>query len=364
MSRKLRPPAGIYITTDDWKNSIIGNQGNNYIDLRIAETFLTLQPKSIYEKIHWSFIDESKQVSQSAFLAVLNNARVCRDSIITEDNHLLFDLSYEYLKKTEKHSIFHKRALPRLRKYSGEVAALTFSVVNYYHWLFDILVRFYLLELGNIQYDKIIISNQHNFKYQRETLDLFGVEYSKLFTCHKNFHLEANKIIVPSLVGYYGRMPKWACNYLRNKFLRYSSKVVGYERLFISREKAGQRNIVNEEQVLGVLKKYGFRKVILEELPVLEQINLFASAEAVVAPHGAGLANLVFCKPDTKVIELFSPNYVNVMYWRLCNHVELDYYYVIGEGESAPDYVDVSIKQENMDIDVRQLTDTLSLANL
>jgi capsular polysaccharide biosynthesis protein len=38
--------------------------------------------------------------------------------------------------------------------------------------------------------------------------------------------------------------------------------------------------------------------------PFRTHIEQFAAAAVVIAPHGAGLANLVFCAPGTTVIEL------------------------------------------------------------
>ena len=35
-----------------------------------------------------------------------------------------------------------------------------------------------------------------------------------------------------------------------------------------------------------------------------EQVDLFCNAEHIVGLHGAGLANIVFCQPGTRVIEL------------------------------------------------------------
>jgi capsular polysaccharide biosynthesis protein len=69
----------------------------------------------------------------------------------------------------------------------------------------------------------------------------------------------------------------------------------------------------------------------LESMSVIEQAALFSQAEIIIAPHGSGLTNLIFCQPNTKVIELFSPNYVYHCYWWISNLVELDYYYYIGE---------------------------------
>jgi capsular polysaccharide biosynthesis protein len=52
------------------------------------------------------------------------------------------------------------------------------------------------------------------------------------------------------------------------------------------------------------MRHHGFSTHMLEDLSFDEQITLFSQAEFVVAPHGAGLANLLFCQPGTKVLEL------------------------------------------------------------
>ena len=38
----------------------------------------------------------------------------------------------------------------------------------------------------------------------------------------------------------------------------------------------------------------------------MEQVELFYNAECIVGLHGGGFANIAFCKPGTKVIELRS----------------------------------------------------------
>ena len=40
-------------------------------------------------------------------------------------------------------------------------------------------------------------------------------------------------------------------------------------------------------------------------MSVVEQIKLFQGAQIIVAIHGAGLVNMIFSKPGTKVVELF-----------------------------------------------------------
>ena len=77
------------------------------------------------------------------------------------------------------------------------------------------------------------------------------------------------------------------------------------------------RRLVDEDAVLPGLERRGFVRIDPGTLGLQEQIDVFAGAEAVVAPHGAGLANLVFARPDVRVLELFAPSYVNPCYWQL-----------------------------------------------
>jgi len=114
--------------------------------------------------------------------------------------------------------------------------------------------------------------------------------------------------------------------------------------------------VLNEPQIVRLLSGYGFQKVVLESMPVAEQVRLFMSAETVVSAHGSGLTNLVFCHPRTKVLELFSPHYVNVLYWVLSNHVDLDYYYLIGQGERPPAGVDPHLVWDDINVNLEQLS--------
>ena len=58
---------------------------------------------------------------------------------------------------------------------------------------------------------------------------------------------------------------------------------------------------------------------------VAEQAALFASAEVVVAAHGAALANLVFARAGTAAIELIGTNTASDIYAFLAWRRGLDY---------------------------------------
>jgi capsular polysaccharide biosynthesis protein len=82
-------------------------------------------------------------------------------------------------------------------------------------------------------------------------------------------------------------------------------------RLLISRRDASSRRIVNEAALATALAAYGFDLIVPSTLSPAAQLTLFASAELIVAPHGAALANLIACQTGTRVIEIaadFAPS--------------------------------------------------------
>jgi capsular polysaccharide biosynthesis protein len=74
--------------------------------------------------------------------------------------------------------------------------------------------------------------------------------------------------------------------------------------IYIRRERT--RTVANAERIEKIARRNGFSVHELEGMTPRAQMQLFQNADFVVAPHGAGLANLLFCAPGTKVIE-FSP---------------------------------------------------------
>ena len=100
---------------------------------------------------------------------------------------------------------------------------------------------------------------------------------------------------------------------------------------FITRRKTTSRNLLNEQPLLDLLASLGIQAVEPQDLPFPEQVGLFANADVVIGPHGAGLANIVFCKPKSYVIELIPSEYRNKCYWALSANIGFRYAYSIGE---------------------------------
>lgn len=84
------------------------------------------------------------------------------------------------------------------------------------------------------------------------------------------------------------------------------------KRIYVSRLGSQKRELVNEAELEAALAARGFTIVRPETLSVRDQIALFHRAETIVAPAGAALANILFCKPGTKVFEIQPSNFIGV----------------------------------------------------
>lgn len=95
------------------------------------------------------------------------------------------------------------------------------------------------------------------------------------------------------------------------------------DRVYISRNDAEERRVLNEAEVLDSLQDYGFEAYELEQLSFTEQVRLFEQSDVVVGPHGAGLVNSIY-GTDLTVVELFG-EYVNGCYYTLAEGMGFDY---------------------------------------
>ena len=100
--------------------------------------------------------------------------------------------------------------------------------------------------------------------------------------------------------------------------------------IYIERSSFGLRPLVNERDLMAALADRGFAIVRPETLSLADQVRLFRGAETIVAPHGAALTCLGFCRPGTLVIELLMDAFCNWCFRNLAGLMQLRYDCVLG----------------------------------
>ena len=95
--------------------------------------------------------------------------------------------------------------------------------------------------------------------------------------------------------------------FLRNKLMphieQYKLPKI-YDKIYISRDRASKRKIINEIFFQEYLQSNGFHILYLEDLTAIEQMAYFYHASVIISPHGAGLTNILFCNENVKIIEI------------------------------------------------------------
>lgn len=226
----------------------------------------------------------------------------------------------------------------RILHASGRLAVITNpACINYYHWMCEVLGRLAFLEMNKVEYDYLYVPCTKSF--MKQTLSLWGVDGAKIVQpVSDEFCVQADTVIIPSsvinttlgfkdFVGSY--MHPTAAKYVRNKLLNavqsQPETCAFNKKVFISRQDTSYRRIINEDDLFKQLQLLGFERYELATMSVADQIRLFNNADIIVAPHGAGMINAMFCNPGTKIVEIFQAM-VDSTYWYISHLFNLEYY--------------------------------------
>jgi capsular polysaccharide biosynthesis protein len=190
--------------------------------------------------------------------------------------------------------------LPRKQRIDGRVAVLnTRCSHNFYHWLTDVLPRLVPLRQLGLEAKFYLVESLAPF--QQGVLAALGIRQEQLIQPHCRLLLEAEELLVPSL-------PTPACLREFSRMLASALEIDGPvrspRRIFISRRQSGKRALANEAELEKLLESQRIETHYMEDYPLAKQARLVRESEVIVAVHGAGLANLMFARPQTSVIEI------------------------------------------------------------
>jgi hypothetical protein len=246
-------------------------------------------------------------------------------AVVTADNALLADLSPEVWGPAH-HPIFSRWHLPKSELLNGRIAIAVTPEAggNYYHWLLDLLPRVLLLKHATqnfSNYDTLLL-NGSGANYERETLTALEVPREKTRFVDSRDRFQIASAVFPSLD--INVVARWKVRSLRELFSS-GKPNLHRRRLFFSRARAAVRRIANEKEISEVLRQHDFEILEAETLSFRDQVDFFANASVIVAPHGAALANMVFCQPATQVVEISTRAGCRDWYWHLAAVAGLSY---------------------------------------
>jgi len=243
-----------------------------------------------------------------------------------------------------------------------------FSTGGYFHWLTEICPRVWIAQQHVDSQIPLLIPEYflQKWKFGRDLLAVFNREVIT-FAEHE-LPVISHMIFIERPGGPFNYQPVPIANSTRQIQLRYYDEKYpnpDVRRIYISRKKAGKRMVLNEDQVVALVKDYGYTVLMLEDLSIYDQVNLFSRATSVLSIHGAGLTNVVYLKPGGSVIELrhHEDNQMLNCFYTLAHTFGLRYYYSFGydKGDSLP--TELRPEDKSFHADVTMLTEVLREAH-
>lgn len=220
-------------------------------------------------------------------------------------------------------------SLGRKIETTDNVLVLTTSggSVNYYHFLIDLVPKF-LHAKDKFKLFDLVIINGPEALFLKQLIEIFEVK-NILISDNKLEYVAKSATIYGSLSPV-GNPTDYAIKLLRQHLLSLTiDELCRPKRIYVSRRFSEMRKVLNEMEVEELMMNYGFDIVYLERLSFLDQISLFKSTKHIVSPHGAGMANITFSKPGTKLLELFSSLHVEPCMSNIAALNSIDYHYLV-----------------------------------
>ncbi|HEY5753321.1 MAG TPA: glycosyltransferase 61 family protein [Chthoniobacterales bacterium] len=289
----------------------------------------------------------------------------CIYAIVSPGGDLLEEVSYDFF-GARQHRFLQRLRFPIPERLEGKTCViLEPNAETYGHWVLEMLPRLLFIreKLGAdaANYRYLIAGSRQD--YQVESLRHIGVPDQNIHWAKPGHCYEIADALVPSFGSRGARnLRQDLIQRLRvGCELRESTTSGSARRIYVERGKESFRRVLNEMQVIDLLRQRGFAVVNPRNYSFREKVELFSSATVAVGVVSSGLANAVFMPKGSKVIEIAPPDFVDTGNWILCDLIDVDYYCCTGRGR-----IDLEAKNRCSDVvvDLDLLEKTLDMAEI
>ena len=167
---------------------------------------------------------------------------------------------------------------------------------NYYSNLLQFLPRIFFCNKTKL---KLAIHRNSSNKYRNfigSILKTLNVEFSFVFLDDDFYHFVDSDF--PQFFTLNNSIE------ILKKFIKPRTNVEISKKIYVTREDSSYRRIINESDVVSLVREKGYKVINPQLYEIEEQIEIFSNAEKIIAPHGSNLANIIFCKAGTEVFEI------------------------------------------------------------
>lgn len=287
------------------------------------------------------YYNRFRNVMLSPDSVIYKNGLLVKDSLVSRDQFSYYQFKH-YLKKR-----FFSKTVHLNNSQTYLLATDNFSD-GHFHWFCEVLPRLFLIRNRTRDLVLLLPGRPYNQTIALESLSLLGIEFADILYMNDQHSYKIRNldfVTNPSVKGLNPDLFKPIQEKLG------AGRPQGKKRIYISRQKARFRKVLNEQKLTPLLRDYGFDIINGEDFSLRDQADLFSSAGTVMGIHGAGLTNAMFMHPGSNLVELRKKEgkAANVAYWHLADSLSHRYYYFNGTPDTPGPLIG---KGCNLDIDL------------
>ncbi len=266
---------------------------------------------------------------------VLEKAVILKDTIFSPGTFKFHITASHILPFTRQQAL--KRLSYYLRPFQRTAEAIWITdewSAEYFHWMTDALTRLMAARLQGFNYPVVLPAHFRERPYITASLEMLG--YSVIYLERKR-PLKAGTLIIPDHTAPTGNYHPRLLGELRALFQ--PAAVQPYRKVYISRQRASRRRVLNEDALLPVLQQAGFEIHCFEDYSLQEQRAIMQETKVLAGLHGAGLTNMLFIPAGGQVLEIRNVGDMhNNCFFSMADALGHSYYYVLAEGTIADTY--------------------------
>jgi len=203
---------------------------------------------------------------------------------------------------------------------------------NYFHFFNDVLAKIFFLQEKGIPLDQYTLVVSENL-FKKEYFQFFYGTWKDAFIWHiqKDEWIQFRTAIFCKPYTHSKRLLQKSVDLVRV----HRQSTGSYRRIFLIRNRATLRFIENENEILNILKPYGFEVVDTTDLSFLEQVALFSETSHLIAVHGAGITNILFGS-TMSILEIHhSSDYMPFHYIMLASLFDFRHQIILGTQQGS-----------------------------
>jgi capsular polysaccharide biosynthesis protein len=282
-----------------------------------------------------------------------------RTGMTIVDQKLLFEpaLSWNVIDRYEPPSVADYQSARILNDDQIALPLATVKMKNYCRFWLDSMAKLFVIERSATVRElagsdrETVVAPKLKLPFQREAIELLKPR-KPVWTIKRSRLVRGGSLNSTGIVygggQNVGSVVRDFSRHLNAAVAQKASPDEASARIYVSRNEAGMRRVLNEEEIIPGLKNLGFEIIRPGNMPLSAQVEKFHNAKIIVAPHGAALTNLIFCRPGLTFVEIFPRGGVHgSMFLRIASHLDFNYYFVVGNSspnaasETNPNNADV-----------------------